>query len=215
MRLEAKQEEMYKRMDRRNLYRRFSVIFAALGAGFIILIAAGYRNWLMVYYAALSVSGVVVLFLCYRKVDQYVMDMAGCFLELKEGRLDICQPMRAQEYERATIWLDEVEGIAAESRNGRPRFYAILKEDHKNSQIQADGTAYRIIRVESFGYTGEEFWSLFLKFREEISQSLGAIPLKISEHKKWRRIQPIPYPLLFVLLYFVPLIVPLLFTIKQ
>lgn len=211
MRLEAKEEEMYKRMDRRDLYRRFSVIFAALGAGFIILIAAGYRNWLMVYFAVLSVAGVVVLFLCYRKVDQYVMDMEGCFLELKEGRLDICQPMKAQEYERATIWLDEVEGIAAESRNGRPRFYAMLKEDHKNSQIQADGTVYRIIRVESFGYTGEEFWSLFLKFREEISQSLGAIPLKISEHKKWRRIQPIPYPLLYVLLYFVPLIMPLLF----
>lgn len=210
MRLEAKEEEMYKKMDRRDLYRRFSVIFVALGAGFIILIAAGYRNWLMVYYAALSVSGVVVLFLCYRKVDQYVMDMAGCFLELKEGRLDICQPMRAQEYERATIWLDEVEGIAAESRNGRPRFYAMLKEDHKNSQIQADGTAYRIIRVESFGYTGEEFWSLFLKFREDISQSLGAVPLKISEHKKWRRIQPIPYPLLYVLLYFVPLMAPLI-----
>ena len=86
----------------------------------------------------------------------------------------------------------------------------MLKEDYKNSQIQADGTACRIIRVESFGYTGEEFWSLFLKFREEISQSLGAVPLKISEHKKWRRTQPIPYPLLYVLLYFVPLMAPLI-----
>ena len=75
MRLEADEEEMYTRMDRRDLYRRFSAILAAAGVVFLILIAAGYRSWQMIYFALVSIAGGLALFACYRNKDQYVMDM--------------------------------------------------------------------------------------------------------------------------------------------
>lgn len=210
MRLEAEEEGMYKRMDRRDWYRRFSAILAAMGVIFLILIAAGYRSWQMVYFAVISVAGVAVMFICYRNKDQYIMDMSGCFLELEEERLLICQPMRAQEYETASVLTTEVEGLAAESRNGCPRFYVMVKADCKKSRITADGREYRVIRVESFGYAGEEFWTLFLTFREEVSKHQEVFPLKIPAGKKWRKQIQFPYPILYVFLYFVPVIVPLL-----
>ena len=40
MRLEANEDEMYKMMDRRDLYRRFSVIYAAAGMILLFLVAA-------------------------------------------------------------------------------------------------------------------------------------------------------------------------------
>ena len=56
VRLEADEEEMYTRMDRRDLYRRVSAILAVAGAVFLILIVAGYRSWQMFYFALVSVA---------------------------------------------------------------------------------------------------------------------------------------------------------------
>lgn len=210
MRLEADEEEMYKRMDRRDLYRRFSAILAAAGVIFLILIAAGYRSWQMIYFTLVSVAGGLALFACYRYEDQYVMDVSGCFLELREGILSVCQPLRAQEYETAKIDSSEVGGLAEEKKSGRPRFYVMLKENSRNSRIIAVGNAYKTIRVESFGYAGEKFRILFLNFRDEVSKGLEVSPLKIPADKKWRKRMRFPFPVLYLLLYFVPVIVSLL-----
>ncbi|WP_314723549.1 hypothetical protein [Enterocloster bolteae] len=209
MRLEANEDEMYKRMDRRDLYRRFSVIYAAAGMILLVLVAAGYRSWQMIYLEAISVIGAVVLFTCYRNKDQYVMDMSNCFLELEEGTLTICQPLRVQEYETAKIDIREVEGIAAEKRKGRPVFYVMLKEGRDRRSV-ADGNTYRVIRVESFGYGCGEFWTLFLNFRDQVSKVVEVPPLKIPADKKWRKPQQFPFPALYLFLYTVPVIVPLL-----
>ena len=210
MRLEADEEEMYTRMDRRDLYRRFSAILAASGVVFLILIAAGYRSWQMIYFALVSIAGGVVLFACYRNKEQYVMDMSDCFLELREGILTVCQPLRAQEYETAKIDSTEVGGLAEEKKSGRPRFYVMLKENSRNSRITAGGNSYKIIRVESFGYDGETFRTLFLKFRDEVSKGFEVSPLKIPVDRKWRKRMQFPFPVLYLFLYFVPVAVLLL-----
>ena len=197
-------------MDRRDLYRRVSAILAVAGAVFLILIVAGYRSWQMFYFALVSVAGGLVLFACYRNKDQYVIDISGCFLELKEGILTVCQPMKAQEYETAKIDSTEVGGLAEEKKSGCPRFYVILKENSRNSRITAGGNTYKTIRVESFGYSGEQFRILFLNFCNEVSKGLEVSPLKIPADKKWRKRQQFPFPVLYLLLYFVPVAVSLL-----
>ncbi|MCC2817237.1 hypothetical protein LK537_08040 [Lachnoclostridium pacaense] len=210
MRLEADEEEMYTRMDRRDLYRRFSAILAAAGVVFLILIAAGYRSWQMIYFALVSIAGGLALFACYRNKEQYVMDMSGCFLEIREGILTVCQPLRAQEYETAKIDSTEVGGLAEEKKSGCPRFYVMLQENSRNSRITAGGNSYKIIRVESFGYDGETFRTLFLNFRDEVSKGFEVSPLKISVDKKWRKRMQFPFPVLYLFLYFVPVAVSLL-----
>ena len=210
MRLEANEDEMYKRMDRRDLYRRFSVIYAAAGMILLVLVAAGYRSWQMIYLELISMVGAAALFACYRNQDQSVMDMSNCFLELEEGTLAICQPLREQEYETAKIDIREVEGLWAEKRKGRPVFYVMLKNAARDSRIMADGNAYSVIRVESFGYGGEEFWALFLNFRDQVSKLRPVLPLKIPADKKWRKPPRFPFPVFYLLFYAVPVIVPLL-----
>lgn len=210
MRLEADEEEMYKRMNRRDLYRRFSAILAAAGVVFLILIAAGYRSWQMIYFALVSMGGGLALFACYWNEGQYVMDMSGCFLELREGILTVCQPLRAQEYETAKIDSAEVGGLAEEKKNGSPRFYVMLKENSRNSGITVGGNSYKTIRVESFGYASEKFRTLFLNLRDEVSKGLEVSPLKIPADKKWRKRRQFPFPVLYLLLYFVPVVVSLL-----
>ena len=164
----------------------------------------------MIYFMLVSVAGGLALFACYRNEDQYVMDMSGCFLELKEGILTVCQPLRAQKYETAKIDSSEVGGLAEEKKSGRPLFYVMLKENSRNSRITAGGNAYKTIRVESFGYASEKFRTLFLNLRDEVTKGPEVTPLKIPAGKKWRKRIQFPFPALYLLLYFVPVIDSLL-----
>ncbi|MDR1548413.1 MAG: hypothetical protein LBT06_07495 [Hungatella sp.] len=206
MELIATDDDMFIRMDRRDYYRKLLLACAGIGVVLMICLAVGYRMWTVYYWIGVSISGSLWFYVCYRKEDDSIVSMEDGSLKLTEDGLTIRQPRSSSQFLMAKICYCDITGIAEEEKVGRPRFYVRIKPEARDSRIMESGKEYLVGLVDSFGYEKQEFWKLYLEFRDRAAKMVPVPEVKILRDKKWKNPGIFTIWLLYPALYLVPVI---------
>ena len=87
MRLMAKEDDVYKLMDRRDLYLGAAGLCGIVSVVLLLFISYGYGNWENLYFLSVLIVGMIFLLYYTWKINQRIMEAERCYLELDEDSL--------------------------------------------------------------------------------------------------------------------------------
>lgn len=195
MRLTAKEDDIYKLMDQRDLCFGLAG-FCGIAAGSLLLfiIRIG-RNWEIIYLLGVLAAGTLLLLYRAWKMSRRIMEANRCYMELDEDSLAVYQPEQNGRYEACRIFYQEIEKIVEGSRSGIPEFYVVIQEKrNRESFILLDDEEQRrkIFCVRSLGYHREEFKKFYRRLRWEVPGKVRIIGTKYQSiwdrkkiHREW------------------------------
>ena len=104
MRLMAKEDDVYKLMDRRDLYLGAAGLCGIVSVVLLLFISYGYGNWENLYFLSVLIVGMIFLLYYTWKINQRIMEAERCYLELDEDSLAVYQPEKNGQYEACRIF---------------------------------------------------------------------------------------------------------------
>lgn len=157
MRVELSEEAMYRRMDWKD---RVQLLIPLSGMVFcvgLMLAASGLESLLC--FVVLSGAIVLLLFsaLLYRRISGLIMPVNGCYLEIRDTRFLLVQPLINGRYESCCIELGEVEKLVYDGRRGG--FYLKIPSEGKSWIRDGEKREERkrqVLYVNPFGYTRKQ-----------------------------------------------------------
>lgn len=185
MRLDATEDDMYGLMDKRDC-SLFGAIACGVAAGMSLYgLLCGEKRWDCVYLLLVFLLGVVLLVYQMWDTDCRVMETKGCYLELDQGCLVVCQPEKCGRYESCRIFYGEIKQVIEGSRRGVPEFYVIIKKlgDERKSFILLDDREEERLafRVCSLGYGKQEFTTFYRQFRQKLPENVPVLGTELQE----------------------------------
>lgn len=195
MRLMAKEDDIYKLMDQRDLY--FGVTgLGGIAAGILLFyIVRENDSWESRYFLIVLAAAISLLLYHAWKIDKQIMEAGRCYMELDEDSLAVYQPEQNGQYEACRIFYQEIEKIVEGSRRGIPEFYVVIhgNEDRKSFiLLNGEEQIRKIFCVRSLGYRHEEFKEFYRKLRWEVPGKVRIVGTKHQtvwgmkqSHKGW------------------------------
>ena len=195
MRLISKEDDVYKLMDRRDLYLGAAGLCGIVSVVLLLFISYGYGNWENLYFLSVLIVGMIFLLYYTWKINQRIMEAERCYLELDEDSLAVYQPEKNGQYEACRIFYQEIEKIVEGSRRGVPEFYVVVHGDENQKSfilLNGEEQMRKIFCVRSLGYRHEEFKEFYRKLRWEVPGKVRIVGTKYQtvwdmkqSHKGW------------------------------
>lgn len=184
MQLKAKDDDIYKLMDKKDLYL-LGIGISSAGVGIsLYLLFSSLFVWDIIYLSAALLA--VTIFLIYRvlHISRRIMEANQCYLRIESESLVVHQPEKNGRYESCRIYYQEMGKIVEGSRRGIPEFYIVIKnEENRKSFILLDDEEEErlIFCVRSMGYDIQEFREFYKKLKWEVPGKVRIIGTKSQE----------------------------------
>lgn len=169
MRLEASEDDMYKRMDQRD---RMMILIPVCGVVIslgMFLFAAGYLPLIGIGITGFGVVAAGISMICYLKLKGLVMPMRGCFMEIGTDSFAAVQPYKDGKYESCRIYFKDVENLVKEKKGGG--FYLMTAAAGRSSIQIGNENNLRQIFLKSFGYEKKKIETIYRIIRERLPES--------------------------------------------
>lgn len=184
MELKAKDDDIFKMMDRRDMYL-LGIAVCGIASGLsLYLLSSRNIRWDYLYLSAAFLFGTFFLIFQAFRISRRIMEANQCYLRIEEESLVVCQPEKNGRYESCRIYFTEMEKIVEGSRRGIPEFYVVIRndEDRRSFILLDDEEEERlIICVHSLGYDIEAFKEFFRKLKWEVPGKVCIIGSKSQE----------------------------------
>lgn len=210
MQLKAKDDDIYKLMDQKDLYL-LGIGISSAGVGIsLYLLFSSFFVWDFIYLSVALLT--VTIFLIYRAlhISRRIMEANQCYLRMESESLVVCQPENGK-YESCRIYYSEMEKIVEGSRRGIPEFYIVIRneEDRKSFILLDDEEEERLIFcVRSLGYDIQEFKEFYKKLKWEVPGKVRIIGTKSQETWELKQAHVgVCMAVAFVLAYLIPKII--------
>lgn len=183
MRLKAKEDYIYKLMDKRDLYL-LGIGICGITIGISLYLLTSHIRWDFLYLFAAFIFVMIFLIIQTVHINRRIMEAGQCYLQLADDCLITYQPEKNGHYESCRIYYCEMEKIVEGSRRGVPEFYVVIKNDeHRKSFILLDDEEEErlIFCVRSLGYGTEEFREFYKKLKWEVPGKVRIVGTKHQE----------------------------------
>ena len=169
--MELSEEAMYRRMDWKDRMQLLIPLSSMAFCVGIMMAASGIGR--LICFLVLCGAAVVFLFsaFLYRKISGLIMPVSGCYLEIRDTRFLLVQPIAGGKYESCCIELGEVEKLVYDGRRGG--FYFKIPSEGKSWIRDGEKREERkrqVVYVNGFGYQREKMKEIYQILAERVPE---------------------------------------------
>jgi len=171
MQLMAREDDIYKLMDKRDRYLLGAVVCLMMAVASLFFLIREPPRWDLLYFLAVFGFSCILLFYHMWKTGRKIMEAGCCYIELDGESLAVCQPEQNGKYESCRIFYDEMEKIVEGSRKGIPEFYVVVAPGGEMESfilLDEEEQPRKIFCVRSLGYENEKFKEFYRRLRWEV-----------------------------------------------